>query len=191
MQFIETERLILRDFEPSDFADVHAYSADYENVKHMTFGPNTPEQTREYLEVKCPAERDAVPRMHYNIALERKEDGRVLGGISLHMNWRRDDGILGVILNHAYSGHGYVTEGLMGVLDYFFGVMGLHRVHAVCDVNNDAVIRIFDKVGFRNEGRMIKRGKNRPEEPEPYFDQFGYAILREEWTLRYVKNSES
>ncbi len=191
MVFIETERLVLRDFEKSDFDDVHEYSSDYENVKHMMFGPNTPEQTRGYLEKQCVEEREANPRMHYNIALQRKEDGKVLGGISLHMNWRRDDGILGVILNRHYSGHGYVTEGLVGALDYFFGVLKLHRVHGVCDVNNAGIIHIFEKVGFRNEGRMVKRGKNRPEEPEPYFDQYGYAILAEEWTFKNIKNSES
>ena len=191
MLFYQTERLILRDFERTDFDDVHAYSSDYENVRHMMFGPNTPEQTRAYLEEQCVEERDADPRMHYNIALQRKEDGKVLGGILLHMNWRRDDGILGVILNRQFSGHGYVTEGLAGILDYFFGELKLHRIHAVCDVNNTGMIHIFEKAGFRNEGRMVKRGKNRPEEPEPYFDQFGYAILAEEWALKKVKNSES
>ena len=37
-----TERLLLREFCPEDFDDVHAYSSDYETVKHMMFGPNTP-----------------------------------------------------------------------------------------------------------------------------------------------------
>lgn len=46
--FLETKRLVLREFSPEDFEDVHEYSSDYENVKHMVFGPNTPEQTRDY-----------------------------------------------------------------------------------------------------------------------------------------------
>ncbi len=192
MRFMETDRLILRDFEPTDFDDVHEYSSDYENVRHMMFGPNTPEQTRDYLERQCVEERDAVPRMHYNIALQRKEDGKVLGGISLHLNWRRDDGILGAILNRHYTGHGYITEGMEGALDYFFCVLGLHRVHAVCDVSNDGMLRILERIGLRNEGCMIKRGKHRPEEPVPYFDQYGYAILTEEWTPKYIQaNSKS
>lgn len=41
----ETERLLLREFTSADFDDVHAYSSDYETVRHMMFGPNTPEQT--------------------------------------------------------------------------------------------------------------------------------------------------
>ena len=184
MRFAETERLILRDFEPEDFQDVHEYSSDYENVRHMMFGPNTPEQTRNYLERQCREERDAVPRMHYNAALQRKEDGKVIGGISLHLNWRRDDGILGIILNRHETGKGYTSEGLAGMLDFFFGELKLHRVHGVCDVNNVGIIRVLEKTGLRNEGRMIRRGKNRPEEKEMYFDQYGYAILAEEWKSR-------
>ncbi len=176
-----TQRLILREFAPEDFEGVHAYASDYENVRHMTFGPNTPEQTREYLEVKCPQERSASPRMHYNIAVALKENNYVIGGISLHMNWRRDDAILGIVLNRNYSGKGYMTEALKGTLRYAFGDLKLHRVHAVCDVENEGIIRIFERCGLRNEGRMVKRGKARPEEDRLYFDQFGYAILAEEF----------
>lgn len=179
--FLETQRLRLRDFAPEDFEDVHAYSSDYENVRHMMFGPNTPEQTREYLEVKCPAERLAEPRMHYNFALELKDSGHVIGGISLHLNWRRDDAVLGIIINRRYEGCGYTTEALSGVLEIGFAQLGLHRIHAVCDTANVGVQRIFEKMGMRNEGTMRQRGKSRPEEPEPYFDQFGYAILESEW----------
>lgn len=122
--------------------------------------------------------------MHYNFALELKAEKRVIGGISLHMNWRRDDAILGIILNRFYTGHGYTTEGLKGVLDYSFNELKLHRVHGVCDVDNSAMLHILEKVGMRNEGRMIKRGKARKEASEPYFDQYGLAILRDEWNKR-------
>lgn len=110
----ETERLILREFCASDFDDVHEYSSDYENVRHMMFGPNTPEETREFLEKQCVEEMNQSPRMHYNMALQTKDTGHVIGGISFHMNWRRDDAMLGIIINRKYSGKGYVTEGLTG-----------------------------------------------------------------------------
>ena len=177
----ESERLLLREFTPDDYEDVHAYSSDYETVKHMMFGPNTPEQTRAYLEVQCPEEQNANPRMHYNFAIQRKDTGRVIGGISFHMNWRRDDAILGAVLNRHETGHGYMTEAMKCVIRIAFEDLKLHRLHAVCDVDNAGMLRVLDKCRFRNEGRMIQRGKARPEAKKPYFDQFGYAILREEW----------
>ena len=184
--FNETERLVLREFSPDDFTAVHEYSSDYENVKHMMFGPNTPEQTRSYLEGQCVKEMNEIPRMHYNIAFALKENNYVIGGISLHMNWRRDDAILGVILNKKYTGHGYVTEAFTGVIDYAFDTLKLHRLHAVCDVKNKAIQSIMEKLGFRNEGTMIQRGKARPEESPPYFDQYGYAILADEWKNKRI-----
>lgn len=177
----ETKRLILREFRPDDFADVHEYASDYENVRHMMFGPNTPQQTREYLEKQCVAEMTAQPRMHYNMALQRKDTGKVIGGISLHMNWRRDDAILGVIVNRKYGGQGYITEGLRGILELGFCQLDLHRIHAVCDVENGAIQHVFERCGMRREGCMVRRGKARPEEGGGYFDQFGYGILAEEW----------
>ena len=177
----ETERLILREFAPEDFEDVHAYASDYETVRHMMFGPNTPGQTRDYLERQCAQEREQVPRMHYNMALERRDTHRVIGGISCHLNWRRDDGILGLVMNRSEAGHGFMTEALRGAMDWLFGSLGLHRLHAVCDVDNLSVQRVLEACGMRLEGRMVQRGKARPEAPEPYFDQFGYAVLRTEW----------
>lgn len=182
----ESERLRLREFTPEDFEDVHAYSSDYETVKHMMFGPNTPEQTREYLEKQCPEERNAVPRMHWNFAIERKDTGRVIGGISLHMNWRRDDAILGAVLNRHETGRGMMTEAMKCMQRIAFEDLGLHRLHAVCDVENAPMLRVLEKCGFRNEGRMVQRGKARPEAARPYFDQYGYAVLREEW----LRNTE-
>ena len=185
----ESERLLLREFRPEDFGDVHAYSSDYETVRHMMFGPNTPEQTRAYLEKQCPEERNAEPRMHYNFAIQRKDNGRVIGGISFHMNWRRDDAILGAVLNRHEAGQGYMTEAMKCVMRIVFEDLKLHRLHAVCDVDNTAIQRIMDKCGFRNEGRMVQRGKARPEAEKPYFDQFGYAILRDEW-LRITEQAK-
>ncbi len=177
----ETQRLLLREFAPEDFEDVHAYSSDYENVKHMMFGPNTPEQTRDYLERQCVEERNASPRMHYNFAIQRKDTGRVIGGVSFHMNWRRDDAILGAVLNRHETGRGYMTEATLGVLSLAFEDLKMHRIHAVVDVENAAMLRVLEKCRLRNEGRLVQRGKARPEAEKPYFDQFEYAILREEW----------
>ena len=135
----ETQRLLLREFTLADFDDVHAYSSDYETVRHMMFGPNTPEQTREYLERTIPAERNAEPRMHWNFAIQRKDTGRVIGGVSFHMNWRRDDAILGAVIHRLESGQGFMTEALKGVCCIAFEQLQLHRLHAVCDVSNLAM----------------------------------------------------
>ena len=175
----ETERLVLREFRPEDFEDVHAYSSDYETVKHMMFGPNTPEQTRDYLERQCPEERDAVPRMHWNLALERREDGRVLGGISFHLNWRRDDAMLEAILNHHYGGHGYMTEAVREVLRHAFLVENLAAVRAGYYEGNEGSRRVQEKAGLRPhhhvDGAVDRLGITHTEHVQ--------RITRKEWEV--------
>lgn len=40
MKTLETERLLLRPFEETDFEAVHAYASVAENVRYMLWGPN-------------------------------------------------------------------------------------------------------------------------------------------------------
>jgi len=47
-----TDRLILRDFEETDWLAVHEYGSDSEVVRYMPFGPNTEADTRDYISRK-------------------------------------------------------------------------------------------------------------------------------------------
>ena len=42
---LTTDRLILREFNENDFAAVHAYASDIENIKYMIWGPNSEDDT--------------------------------------------------------------------------------------------------------------------------------------------------
>ena len=45
-----SERLILREFSHADFEDVHGYASNLENIKYMIWGPNSEEDTIEFLD---------------------------------------------------------------------------------------------------------------------------------------------
>jgi len=47
---LETKRLILREYTLDDWPAVNAYTSDPQVVQYMSFGPTTPEQTREHLQ---------------------------------------------------------------------------------------------------------------------------------------------
>lgn len=47
---LETERLILRDFVESDWPTVHQYASDREVVRYLTFGLNSKEDTKNFLQ---------------------------------------------------------------------------------------------------------------------------------------------
>ena len=46
---LETERLILRPFEETDFEAVHSYASDAENTRFMEWGPNDESDTRNFI----------------------------------------------------------------------------------------------------------------------------------------------
>ncbi len=46
---LETDRLIIREFELTDVENVHVYASDPLVVKHMIWGPNSYEDTRTFI----------------------------------------------------------------------------------------------------------------------------------------------
>jgi [ribosomal protein S5]-alanine N-acetyltransferase len=48
-KIIRTKRLILRPFKYSDFDDVFEYESSLEITKYMLFGPNTRDETNDFL----------------------------------------------------------------------------------------------------------------------------------------------
>ena len=47
---IETDRLILREYEVGDFDLTHDFNSDPDVVRFLEWGPNRPEDTRRFVE---------------------------------------------------------------------------------------------------------------------------------------------
>ncbi len=81
-----------------------------------------------------------------------------------------------------YWGNGYGTEAELAILDYGFRELGLQRVSMICDSENIDSWRLMEKCGMGREGHEILgewSSKRRRR-----FDQYHYAILKEEWEER-------
>jgi ribosomal-protein-alanine N-acetyltransferase len=83
---------------------------------------------------------------------------------------------LGYYAFHPHSGRGYMSAGLELVLQRAFRELGLHRVEANIQPDNERSIALVERFGFRREGfspRYLKiRGRWRDHER--------WALLREE-----------
>jgi ribosomal-protein-alanine N-acetyltransferase len=90
----------------------------------------------------------------YSFLICRNEDDAVLGGVTLS-NVRRgvaQNANLGYWIGERHARQGYMTEALVGVLDFAFDHLGLHRVEAACLPSNEASKGLLAKVGFAEEG---------------------------------------
>lgn len=175
---LSTERLVLREFNEKDFSAVHAYASDKENIKYMIWGPNTKEDTVEFL-IECMENANKNPRRQYDFAVTLKETGRVIGGCGIYLNDKLDEVMLGWILHKNYWKKGYMTEAAKELLRFSFENLKLHRVYATCDANNYGSYKVMENIGMRREGHAIKNRK--VVGFKEYHDELFYAILEEEW----------
>jgi RimJ/RimL family protein N-acetyltransferase len=172
---INTKRLMLREIIQEDFQGVHDYASDPETVKYMPFGPNTEEETREFIQRNLKRQQED-PRTEYGFGIILKEEDRFIGACGIH-GVTEIQASIGYILNRRFWGKGYATEAAKGLVDFLFRELGVHRVFATCDPDNHASIRVLEKVGMSLEGRLrenvIIHGK--------YRDSLVFGILVDEW----------
>ena len=172
---IHTERLLLREFRDEDLADIHAYAAVPEVSRFMTWGPNTPEESRAFLD-RALAQQADWPRKHVGLAVQR--DGMVIG--SIRMDVQSDeiaDADIGYTLSSNHWRQGIATEAATALLNIAFGPLGLHRVWATCDVLNTGSFGVMEKLGMRREAHFRQDRFIRGI----WQDSNLYAILAEEW----------
>lgn len=174
---IDSARLRLRDFVQDDFAAIHAYSSDARVTKFLFFGPRDADATADYLEGLL-ASQIEVPRTRFELAVEERASGKVIGACDLSLI-ERNVVDLGYMLGITAWGKGYATEIALALVDAAFVDLRADRLISTVDVNNKASINVLEKIGMRWEAifRKHRRAKNR------WWDCHLYVLPREVWEL--------
>jgi RimJ/RimL family protein N-acetyltransferase len=87
---------------------------------------------------------------------------------------------LGVTLAPERQGRGLASEALAAVMSTLFLDHGIHRLYAEADDRNVGVQRLFERLGFRCEARLIEADWFKGE----WSTLRIYALLRREWEER-------
>ncbi len=173
---IVTERLVLRRFTHDDIADVLGFVSQPSVAKVTSERiPATEEGVRRYIDLQNsyqPFEKDQV----FELAVERKEDGKVIGLLGLICG-DHGQGEMGWVLGVEYRGQGYATEAASALMDYGFHSLGLHRIHADTGTDNPASWRMMERLGMRREGLL----RGAVYEEGKWVDRYVYGILTDEW----------
>tara|TARA_Y100000296_G_C5173596_1_gene258722 strand:+ start:1378 stop:1905 length:528 start_codon:yes stop_codon:yes gene_type:complete len=171
----ETKRLIIRDFTESDIETVHHLVQEPEIYKYQTWGPNTLENTRSFIEMAISQQKD-LPRKTYEMAIIEKESNTLIGAIGIR-TYDHNKGDLGYWINKNLWGKGYATEATIGLIKYGFETLGLNKVSATADPNNQGSLKVLEKCKMQEEGYLKSDLLVRGE----YRDSVLMAILRESW----------
>ena len=167
---LETTRLILRPPTADDFAAVHAWASNPENVRFMSFGPNSEEDTKWWLS-QAKAGRDFVCVL--------KETGAVIGSCGLYPDEAQYSGNIGWILHMDYWKCGYGTELGGELIRYGFEDMKLGRIEAPCAAVNYGSYRVMERNGMQREALHRKAFWARID--KEWVDKAEYAILAEDY----------
>src|SRR4051812_14350423 len=145
---IETERLLLRDWQPSDAAPFAALNADPEVTRYLR-GPMRRDESDELI---------ARIRGHWQdhgfglYAVEIKHSGAFAGFVGLaipsflpevlpavEVGWR---------LAREHWGNGYATEGAQAAVDHGFSELSLRQIISIIHPDNAASVRVAERLGM-------------------------------------------
>ncbi|WP_394822934.1 GNAT family N-acetyltransferase [Pendulispora albinea] len=177
---LETERLVLRDYEDGDHVAVHVFESDPEVLRYQTRGISPLEETRAFID-KVRAESLATPRRLFELAVVSREDQTLIGraGIVVRRPEHAEAELFYAFRRDRW-GRGYAAEAAQAMVDFGFGRLELHRIYADTDPRNVASMRVAEKVGMQREGLLREKWFIKDE----WCSSVMFAILDREWAAR-------
>lgn len=162
---LETKRLLIRDFSEADWEAVQRYAGQENILVYEAWGPNTPEETREFIALSRQAAAQ-LPRFDFDLAITLKASQQLIGGCSFHIfKEATDRGDFGYIVHPDFWGQGIATEAATALMQYMASNRGVQVVEATCDVLNLASKRVLEKCGLeivhRINDHMFIKGRHR------------------------------
>lgn len=173
LKSIETDRLIIREFNEEDIKHIHMYASKLEVTKYLPFGPNSEMDTQLFLE-KVINYKFQNPRCDYEFAVVLKKNNILIGGCGIHItNTNNKEGSIGYCYDDKFWGSGYASEAVNTIINFGFDKLKLHRIFGTCHPDNVGSAKVMEKVGMTKEGCLrehkLQKGKWR--------DSFIYSIL--------------
>lgn len=159
---LETERLILRETQASDFEACAALWADERVTRHIGGVPSTPTDSWGRM-LRFPGLWALLGYGYWT--LEDKADGRFCGQVGF-ADFKRDitvdiDNVpeAGWVLSPHVHGKGYATESMSAALAWLDETVDAPQSCCLIDPENAASIRVAEKLGYGDRQSAVLSGK--------------------------------
>lgn len=166
---IETEDLVIRNFELMDEKDLCEYMMQRVKAEFESYPNFTPEKSKD--EIVSRSKSDEF------FAIELKATHKVIGNIYLgkrDFNTRE----LGYVLNEKYHNKGYGSAASKVMIDFAFK-RGVHRIYAECAPQNIPSWKVMERIGLKREAFFKKNVSFYTDDNgKPiYWDTYVYAAI--------------
>jgi RimJ/RimL family protein N-acetyltransferase len=158
---LETERLLLREFDQGDAPAFYVLGSNPAIIRYTgdpDGGLKTIEQAREVLRSRPMADYQKYGFGRW--ACVRKLSGEVIGFAGLKYLDDLNEVDIGVRLLPVYWGVGLATEACRAVIDYGFTRLGLEQIIGLVDPENTASVRVLEKLGLTFVGVLEYQGQS-------------------------------
>ena len=159
---IETERLIIRCYQPEDAALLKA-SID-ESLVHllpwMTWAKNEPETVQAKIERLRQYRGQFDLGLDYTFGIFSKDEKKLIGSTGLHTRLDGNAREIGYWINANCVQQGYATETVKALIKVGFEIEELDRIEIRIIPENTASQRVPQKLGFLYEGTLKNRTTN-------------------------------
>ena len=172
---IETARLRLRPFRAEDLPAFVAYRSTPEVARYQSWETTFSMADAEAFLAAQRAVAFGQPGEWVQLAAVDRAGGELCGDCAVRVDGATAE--LGVTFAPAFQGRGLAGEALAAVVDRLFAEHGIHRVFAETDDRNTGVHRLFERLGFRLEARLVEADWFKGE----WTTLRIYALLRREW----------
>ena len=182
---LKTPRLILRAWDESDAASLHAVFGDAHTMRFWDRAPSRdPAETLAMIRGSLAAD----PRFHAHFAITSRKTGEAIGMVNYHDRrpaFRRL--AVGWILARVWWRQGLMREAVPALLDHCFDSLGAHRVEARIEAANAPSVALANWLGFQREGLMRDWMFVDGEARSPHM----HALLKPDWTVRRAQVSNT
>jgi len=177
MDIISSERLELRLIEIDDKYDIFSYRSEPEIYRYQSWKPVSVEDVHEFITNRIVREPN-IPGTWLQLAIIIKGTKELIGDTGIHFIRSDPNQVeIGITIKKQRQGMGYAAETLTLVFDYIFLKLMKHRIIASVDPNNQASIKLMEKMNMRKEAHFVKSVYI----DSKWVDDIVYAILEEEW----------
>ena len=169
-------RILLRGLTEEDVPSLFEIFSNPEVMRYWSRPPFTAKADAvAYLEE---ALRGFESKTLFQWGVARRGDNSLIGTCTLwHLDPQNRRAEIGFVLGREHWGHGFMTEGLIALIDFSFAELGLRRLEADVDPENAPSIALLERLGFEYEGFMRERWLVAGE----VYDSLFYGLLEREW----------
>lgn len=179
MFVLETPNLLLRDMRAADETAFVTISQDQKYQRFYSEQDCLPEKYQQLTRLFI-SQASESPRTAYQLAIEHKGSGAMIGTVCLRLE-DHQQASMGGGLSRAFQCRNLMQEAATALLDFAFTQLTVHRVYAETISANLGAVRLCQQLGMRQEALLLQNRFFKGQ----WWDTTILAMLKTEWQSRH------